>query len=78
MKRAMNKCHQEEVKACQRQARLEIIQVTKMVPRLPSQRFRGPVNLSVVSVRVSETDVDMAVSPLTSSQGLRSTDKAPN
>ena len=48
-KRAMNRCHQLLVNACHRQARLEIMHVTKMVPLLPRKRFIGAVNLSHIS-----------------------------
>lgn len=47
MKRAMNRCHQVLVNACHRHAKLETMQVTKIVPRLPSTRFSGCVNLSI-------------------------------
>lgn len=53
MNRAMNRCHQEEVKACHRQVKLEIRQVTKMVPRRPSRRFIGSVNLESISAGFS-------------------------
>lgn len=42
--RAMNMCHQVFVKACQKQARAEKVQVRKIVPRRPNQLLKGIVS----------------------------------
>lgn len=41
---ARNRCHHCDVNACATQVALEMIQVTKMVPRLPKTRFKGSVS----------------------------------
>lgn len=42
--RAMNMCHHVLVKACQKQARAENVQVRKIVPRRPNQLLNGMVS----------------------------------
>src|SRR5687768_7602347 len=49
-KRAMNMCHQVFVKACQKQARKEMPQEMKTVPRRPKTLFMGSVIPGELSV----------------------------